>query len=89
MKSMLCFGAVAVAIVASAVFAQTSEDGQPSNIHGWRAPADDTHHGWGAPKAGAPETGRMTDHGWVAPRDKDCSLSHVEIQGSAQLRCMK
>ncbi|HTJ94761.1 MAG TPA: hypothetical protein VL424_16845 [Pararobbsia sp.] len=88
MKTMLCFGAIAIAVVASAVFAQTSGD-QPSNIHGWQPPPDDSHKGWGAPRPGDPATGRMGENGWIAPRDKDCSLNKVDIQGSAQVRCMK
>jgi hypothetical protein len=89
MKTMLCIGAAAIALVASAVYAQATSDEPTSNIHGWRPPSDDSHHGWGAPRPGDPETGRMTEHGWVAPRDKDCSLNHVAIEGSAQVRCMK
>lgn len=94
MKRLLCIGVVAIAVSATlAVCSMTasaeSNDDQPSNIHGWKPPADDSHHGWGAPRPGDPETGRMTEHGWVAPRDKDCSLNHVDIQGSAQVRCMK
>ncbi|RKP51935.1 hypothetical protein [Pararobbsia silviterrae] len=94
MKSLYVIGAVgaiAVAGLVSLAIAQTSDDAPASNIHGWHAPPDpdNPHHGWGAPRPGDPETGRMTEHGWVAPVNKDCSLNRVEIQGSAQVRCMK
>ncbi|WP_175105597.1 hypothetical protein [Pararobbsia alpina] len=43
--------------------------------------------GWGAHRAAQP--GRMTEHGWQPPTDKDCLLNGVEISGSAGVRCMK
>lgn len=90
MKKILFTGVVMG--MAAAVYAQSSDNGQSgSQQHGWSPSAqsaDAEPHGWGTTKSSS-ESGRMTEHGWVAPVKKDCSFNGVEISGSAQLRCMK
>jgi hypothetical protein len=91
MKKILFTGVVMG--MAAAVYAQSSDDGQSgtqqhSSIWGSDNQSNNEQHGWGTGK-GSAENGRMTEHGWVAPVKKDCSLNGTEISGSAQLRCMK
>ena len=92
MKKILFTGVVMG--MAAAVYAQSSDDGQSgTQQHGWSwgsssQSSNNEQHGWGTGK-GSSENGRMTEHGWVAPVKKDCSLNGTEISGSAQLRCMK
>jgi hypothetical protein len=89
MKAIIGIGAASFLAIAWLAIAQASSEQAPTNVHGWQPPTDDSHQSWWAPRPGDPETGRMSDHGWVAPVNKDCSLNHVDIEGSAQLRCMK
>jgi hypothetical protein len=76
-----------VAIAASAQSSDDDQDSQRVSSSAGTATAASSATGWGSHRASQP--GRMTEHGWQPPTDKDCSLNGAEISGSAGVRCMK